>query len=226
MTKAEVRERITSIGIVPVIRASSAEKAFLAVDALQNGGIPVVEVTLTVPGAERVIESLRKRFDGDLLVGAGTVLNAESAKRCLQAGAQFIVAPGFNAGTVAFVNSEEILIVAGGLTPTEILAAWESGSGLVKVFPCNAVGGPSYIKSLKGPFPQIPFIPTGGVNLQTAADFIRAGSEALGVGGELVPASALDSGKPEVITGLAKQFMQIVQEARSSKSAATAVKQA
>ena len=222
MTKAEVRQKITSIGIVPVIRASSAQKAFMAVDALQTGGIPVVEVTLTVPGAEQMIEALRKEFDGALLVGAGTVLNAASAERCLNAGAQFIVSPGFNAPTVEFVKARDVLVMAGALTPTEILTAWESGADIVKVFPCNAVGGASYIKSLRGPFPQIPFIPTGGVNLQTAADFILAGSEALGIGGELVSASALDSGMPEVITGLAKQFMQVVQEARGSK--ATAVK--
>jgi 2-dehydro-3-deoxyphosphogluconate aldolase/(4S)-4-hydroxy-2-oxoglutarate aldolase len=224
MTKAEARQQIASIGIVPVIRASSAEKALVAVDALRDGGISVVEVTLTVPGAERVIEGLRKQFEGVLLVGAGTVLNPESAKRCLDAGAQFIVAPGLNTATIAFVNSQKVLMVAGGLTPTELLAAWESGSDLVKVFPCSAVGGASYIKSLKGPFPQIPFIPTGGVNLQTAADFIQAGSEALGIGSELVPASALDSGKPEVITALAKQFMEIVQEARSSKATATSIR--
>lgn len=222
MTKAEVRQQIASIGIVPVIRASSAQKAFMAVDALRHGGIAVVEVTLTVPGAEQVIEALRKNFDGSLLVGAGTVLNAASAERCLNAGAQFIVSPGFNAATVDFAKARDVLVMAGALTPTEILTAWESGTDIVKVFPCNAVGGASYIKLLKGPFPQIPFIPTGGVNLQTAADFIHAGSEALGIGGELVSASALDSGRPEVITGLAKQFMQIVQEARNSR--ATAVK--
>lgn len=216
MTRTEVRQWITSIGIVPVIRAATAQKAFVAVDALQNAGISVAEITMTVPGAEQVIEELRKKFDGVLLVGAGTVLNPASAERCLNAGAQFIVSPGFNAATVDFVKAREVLVMAGGLTPTEILAAWESGADLVKVFPCNAVGGASYIKSLKGPFPQVPFVPTGGVNLQTAADFIHAGSEALGIGGELVSASALEAGKPEVITGLAKQFMQIVQEARNS----------
>ena len=220
MTKAEVRQKITSTGIVPVIRASTAEKAFMAVDALQTGGISVVEVTLTVPGAEQVIKALRKKFDGVLLVGAGTVLNPASAECCLNAGAEFIVSPGFNPATVDFVKARKVLVMAGGLTPTEILAAWESGSDFVKVFPCNAVGGASYIKSLKGPFPQIPFIPTGGVNLQTAADFILAGSEALGIGGELVSASALDSGKPEIITGLAKQYLQIVQDARRSRGAA------
>ena len=219
MTRTEVRQQITSIGIVPVIRASTAQKAFVAVDALQNGGISVVEITMTVPGAEQVIEELRKKFHGVLLVGAGTVLNAASAERCLNAGAQFIVSPGFNAATVDFVKARRVLVMAGALTPTEIMAAWESGADLVKVFPCNAVGGANYIKSLKGPFPQIPFVPTGGVNLQTAADFIRAGSEALGIGGELVPASTLEADKPEVITGLAKQFVQIVQEARNSKGA-------
>jgi 2-dehydro-3-deoxyphosphogluconate aldolase / (4S)-4-hydroxy-2-oxoglutarate aldolase len=217
MTKAEIRERLISIGIVPVIRASTAPKAMMAVEALQKGGIPIVEVTLTVPGAEKVIESLRRNSDSTLLVGAGTVMDNKDAKRCLDAGAQFIVAPGFDAATVSFVNSQQILMIAGALTPTEIIAAWKSGSDLVKIFPCSAVGGASYIKALKGPFPQIPFIPTGGVNLQTAASFIQAGAEALGIGGELVPASALNSGKPEVITDLAKQFVQLVQTARSSK---------
>jgi 2-dehydro-3-deoxyphosphogluconate aldolase / (4S)-4-hydroxy-2-oxoglutarate aldolase len=219
MTKAEIRERIISIGIVPVIRASTAPKAMMAVEALQKSGIPIVEVTLTVPGAEKVIGSLRTNSDSTLLVGAGTVLDVEDAKRCLDAGAQFIVTPGFDAATVSFVNSQQILMIAGALTPTEIIAAWKSGSDLVKIFPCSAVGGASYIKALKGPFPQIPFIPTGGVNLQTAASFIQAGAEALGIGGELVPASALNSGKPEVITDLAKQFVQVVQAARSSKVA-------
>lgn len=214
MTKAEVRRQIISLGIMPVIRASTAEKAFTAVDALRNGGISVVEVTLTVPGAEQVIKALRKQFNSALLVGAGTVLNVESAKRCLDAGAQFIVSPGFNAATVDFAKTRDILVIPGALTPTEIVAAWESGADMIKVFPCNAVGGPAYIKSLKAPLPQIPLVPTGGVNLQTAADFIKAGSEALGIGGELVVASALDSGKPEMITGLAKQFMEIVNEAR------------
>jgi 2-dehydro-3-deoxyphosphogluconate aldolase/(4S)-4-hydroxy-2-oxoglutarate aldolase len=224
MTKTEVRSQISEIGIVPVIRASTAPKAFMAVEALRKGGIPIVEVTLTVPGAEEVIESLRKNGDAVLLVGAGTVVGAQEASRCIEAGAQFIVSPGFDAATVNFVNSQKVLMIPGALTPSEILAAWKSGADVVKIFPCSSVGGASYIKALKAPFPQIPFIPTGGVNLKTAADFIHAGSEALGIGGELVPASALDSGNTEVITELAKQFMQIVQEARSSKARASAVK--
>jgi 2-dehydro-3-deoxyphosphogluconate aldolase / (4S)-4-hydroxy-2-oxoglutarate aldolase len=222
MTKTDVRARLIATGIVPVIRAASAQKALLAADALYQGGIPVVEVTLTVPGAETAIESLRKNFGADLLVGAGTVLDADDAKRCLDSGAQFIVSPGLDRATIGFVNSKDILMIAGALTPTEVITAWKHGSDLVKIFPCSAVGGAGYIKALKGPLPQIPLIPTGGVNLQTAADFIRAGSEALGIGGELVQASALDAGTPNVITALAKQFLEIVQAARSSRANATA----
>jgi 2-dehydro-3-deoxyphosphogluconate aldolase / (4S)-4-hydroxy-2-oxoglutarate aldolase len=222
MTKADVRQRLIGTGIVPVIRASSAQKALLAADALYQGGIPVVEVTLTVPGAETAIESLRKNFGADLLVGAGTVLDVDDARRCLDSGAQFIVSPGLDRATIGFVNSKEILMIAGALTPTEVVTAWKHGSDLVKIFPCSAVGGAGYIKALKGPLPQIPLIPTGGVNLQTAADFIRAGSEALGIGGELVAAAALDAGTPNVITALAKQFFEIVQAARGSRVNATA----
>jgi len=223
VTKTEVKIRITSTGIVPVIRASTARNALMAVDALYKGGISVAEITLTVPGAEKVIESLRKNFGAELLVGAGTVVDVEGAQRCLDAGAQFIISPGFDAATVEFVKSQEIVMIAAALTPTEIMAAWKSGADLIKVFPCNAVGGPTYIKSLKGPFPEIPLIPTGGVNLETAADFIGAGSAALGVGSELVPASALDSGKPAVIAELAMQFLEIVREARGLKATASAV---
>ena|ERR1700694_1778353 len=223
MTKSEALVRIVSTGIVPVIRASSPQKALMAVDALYASGISVIEITLTVPGAEKVIESLCSSFGADLLVGAGSVLNVESAKRCLAAGAQFIVSPGLNVATVEYAKSQGVLMMPGALTPTEVMAAWDAGADLVKVFPCNSVGGASYIKALKGPFPQIPFIPTGGVNLKTAADFIHAGSEALGVGGELVLASALDSGTPQLITELGKQFLQIVQTARNSKLAELAV---
>lgn len=223
MTRTEAKLRITSTGIMPVIRASMAQKAFMAVDALYKGGISVAEITLTVPGAEKVIESLRKNFGAELLVGAGTVVDVEGAQRCLDAGAQFIVSPGFDAATVEFVKAQKIVMIAAALTPTEIVTAWKSGADLIKVFPCNAVGGPAYIKSLKGPFPEIPLIPTGGVSLETAADFIHAGSAALGIGSELVPASALDSGKTGVITELAMQFLEIVREARGLKATASAV---
>ncbi len=220
MNREEVRLKIAAAGIIPVIRASTAKKALMAVEALRNGGISIIEVTLTVPGAEMVIESLC-RDSAIGFVGAGTVTDVEGAKRCLDAGAQFIVSPGLDAETLGFVTSKKVLMIAGALTPSEILAAWKAGADLVKIFPCNAVGGASYIKSLRGPFPQIPFIPTGGVNLKTAADFILAGSVALGIGNELVPASALENGRLNEITELAQQFMQIVREARNSAAAAS-----
>lgn len=223
MTKTDAQQTITSTGIVPVIRASSARKALMAVDALREGGICIVEVTLTVPGAEKVIEALRKGDANGLLVGAGTVTDVEGAKRCLDAGAQFIVSPGWDAGTVDFAKSRDVLMIAGALTPTEILAAWKSGADLIKIFPCSSVGGANYIKSLRGPLPDIPLIPTGGVNLQTAASFIHAGAEALGVGSELVPSSALDAHNPGVISGLAKQFIEIVREARGMNEVAAGV---
>src|SRR6266404_6275477 len=218
MNKTEARKWLVSIGIVPVIRASSAQQALAAIDAVAKGGISVLEVTMTVPGANKVIEDVRKSMGDDVLVGAGTVLNAEAARQSLDAGAQFLVSPGFNEPTVAFARSQDVLMVAGALTPTEVISAWSAGADLVKIFPCSAVGGASYIKSLKGPLPQIPLIPTGGVNLKTAADFIKAGSEALGIGGELILASALKAGTPQVISDLARQYLAIIQEARNSEN--------
>jgi 2-dehydro-3-deoxyphosphogluconate aldolase/(4S)-4-hydroxy-2-oxoglutarate aldolase len=192
MTKQEVSNRIMEIGVVPVVRASSAKQAMLAAEAVCAGGIPIVEVTMTVPGAIEVIAELSKSMGSEVLIGAGTVLDAETAQHCLDAGAEFIVSPGFNLETVKFVNRAGKLMMAGALTPSEVIAAWKAGSDFVKIFPCGAVGGAKYIKALKGPLPQIPMIPTGGVNLTTAADFILAGAAALGIGGELVSASALE----------------------------------
>jgi 2-dehydro-3-deoxyphosphogluconate aldolase/(4S)-4-hydroxy-2-oxoglutarate aldolase len=213
--KNKVRSRIEEIGIVPVVRASSAREACLAAEAVCKGGIPIVEITLTVPGAVEVIRELAKSCGKEILIGAGTVLNAEDARRCLDAGAQFLVTPGFNRATVEFAAREAILIMAGALTPTEIMEAWSAGSDFVKVFPCGQVGGAKYIKAVKGPLPQIPLIPTGGVNLHTAAEFIEAGAAALGIGGELVQAEALKSNKPEIIAELAKKFLEIVATARA-----------
>ncbi|HLX83129.1 MAG TPA: bifunctional 4-hydroxy-2-oxoglutarate aldolase/2-dehydro-3-deoxy-phosphogluconate aldolase [Terriglobales bacterium] len=214
MTKEEVRRRIVDIGIIPVIRASTAEHALMAVESVAAGGIPVVEVTMTVPKALDVIAELAKRSGNELLIGAGTVLDAKAAQRCLDAGAQFLVSPGFDLPTVKFSTSKKILMIAGALTPTEVIAAWNAGSDMVKIFPCGNVGGAKYIRALKGPLPQIPMIPTGGVNLDTAAEFIRAGAEALGIGGELISASLLESRKTLEITNLARRFVSIVQEAR------------
>jgi 2-dehydro-3-deoxyphosphogluconate aldolase/(4S)-4-hydroxy-2-oxoglutarate aldolase len=215
MNKQQVRDKIVEIGVVPVVRASSPAEALLAAQAVCDGGIPLVEITMTVPGAVEVIRELRKSALSGVLVGAGTVLDAETARRCLDAGAEFLVSPGLNVSTVEFALREDKLIMAGALTPTEVITAWNVGADLVKVFPCGQVGGAKYIKALKGPLPHIPLVPTGGVNLNTAAEFIEAGSTALGIGGELVQSDALKSGKPEVIVENARKFLARVREARA-----------
>jgi 2-dehydro-3-deoxyphosphogluconate aldolase/(4S)-4-hydroxy-2-oxoglutarate aldolase len=216
MIKQDVANRIMEIGVVPVVRASSARQAMLAAEAVRAGGIPIVEVTMTVPGAIEVIAELSKSMGSEVLIGAGTVLDANIAQRCLDAGAEFIVSPGFNPETVKFVIQAGKLMMAGALTPTEVIAAWKAGSDFVKIFPCGAVGGSKYIKALKGPLPQIPMIPTGGVNLTTAADFILAGAAALGIGGELVSTSALESGDLAPIVEAARSFVSIVRNARNA----------
>src|SRR5229473_4352123 len=215
MDKQKVRDRIMEIGIVPVVRASSPRDARIAADAVCEGGIPIVEITMTVPGAVDVIRELAKNAGSQVLVGAGTVLNAEAARLCLDAGAQFLVSPGLNLQTVELAVREEMLMMAGALTPTEVMAAWEAGSDFVKIFPCGQMGGAKYIKALRGPFPQVPFVPTGGVNLNSAAEFIEAGAVALGVGGECVQAEALKANKPEIIVENARKFLAIVRQARA-----------
>jgi 2-dehydro-3-deoxyphosphogluconate aldolase/(4S)-4-hydroxy-2-oxoglutarate aldolase len=215
MDKKAIRDRIVEIGIVPVVRAASPREAMVAVEAVSEGGIPIVEVTMTVPGAIEVIRELVKTGASELLIGAGTVLDVETARRCRDAGAQFLVSPGLDLETVAFAVQEQILMMAGALTPTEIITAWKAGSDFVKVFPCGQVGGAKYIKALRGPLPQIPLVPTGGVNLNTAAEFIQAGAAALGVGGELVQAEALRVGKREIIVENARMLLTIVKEARA-----------
>ncbi|HZE27653.1 MAG TPA: bifunctional 4-hydroxy-2-oxoglutarate aldolase/2-dehydro-3-deoxy-phosphogluconate aldolase [Terriglobales bacterium] len=214
MTKQEVADRIVEIGIVPVVRASSPKQAAQAAAAVCAGGIPIVEITMTVPGAIEVIAQLATTAGSQVLIGAGTVLDAETAQRCLDAGAQFLVSPGFDPDTVKLANRLGKLIMAGALTPTEVIAAWKAGSDFVKIFPCGSVGGANYIKALKAPLPQVPMVPTGGINLNTAADFIRAGSAALGIGGELVSASALESGNASAITQAAQSYVAIVRDAR------------
>ena len=214
MDKQKVRDRIVEIGVVPVVRATSPHEALLACEAVCEGGIPIVEITMTVPGALQVICELAKDNAAKILIGAGTVLDVETARRCQDAGAQFLVSPGLNLQTVEFAVREMMLIMAGALTPTEVITAWNAGADFVKVFPCGQVGGAKYIKALRGPLPQIAMVPTGGVNLNTAADFLEAGAAALGVGGELVQAEALKSGKPEVIIEGARKFVAIVKQYR------------
>ena len=214
MTTEEVRNKILEIGIVPVVRAASAQQAMHAAEAVCAGGIPIVEITMTVPGAINVIAHLVKSMGKDVLIGAGTVLDVEAAGACIDAGAEFLVSPGFDLATVQFAKRQSKLIMAGALTPTEVIAAWKAGSDFVKIFPCGTVGGATYIKALKAPLPQVPMIPTGGVNLNTAADFIQAGAAALGIGGELVSADGLKSGNVKIISEAARLYVDIVREAR------------
>jgi len=213
MRKQEVRSIIEKIGIVPVIRASSAEEARFAADCVAKGGVPIVEITMTVPGAVEVIRELAKSMP-QVLVGAGTVLKEGSVRQCADAGAQFLVTPGFNAPTVAAARELDLLIMVGALTPSEIMAASDSGADFIKVFPCGSMGGPKYIQALRGPFPQVPFVPTGGVNVETAADYIRAGAVALGVGGEMISKDALKARDGDVISKLAALFVDLVRDAR------------
>jgi 2-dehydro-3-deoxyphosphogluconate aldolase/(4S)-4-hydroxy-2-oxoglutarate aldolase len=214
MNKQQVRERLIEIGVIPVVRASSSAQALMAAQAVREGGIPIVEITMTVPGALDVIRELRKASDSSVLIGAGTVLNKKMAQDCVDAGAQFLVSPGLDVPSLEFAQKEGMLMLAGALTPTEVITAWNAGSELVKIFPCGQVGGAAYIKSLKGPLPQVPLVPTGGVNLNTAADFILAGAAALGVGGELVQADALKTGNASMIVENARKFLALVKDAR------------
>jgi len=214
LNKQEVRVWIERLGIVPVVRAGSPEEALFVARAIASGGISVVEITLTVPGAIEVIQNLTKNAP-EIVVGAGTVLNAEAAVKCIDAGAKFLVSPGFNAGSVSVARERGILMMAGALTPTEVMAAWEAGTDFVKIFPCGNLGGPKYIQALKGPFPQVPMVPTGGVNLETAGDYIRAGAAALGVGGELVQKDALKARNAELLSSLAERFVELVRTARN-----------
>ena len=192
----------------------------MAAEAVCAGGISIVEITMTVPGAVGVIRELTKNAGTEILVGAGTVLNAEVARQCVDAGAEFLVSPGFHRGMVEFAAREGKLVMAGALTPTEVITAWEAGADFVKVFPCGNVGGAKYIKALRGPLPQIPLVPTGGVNLETAGDFIEAGAAALGVGGELVAAGALKRGNTEIIVENARKFLAVVRGARAKMASA------
>jgi len=209
MNKADVIKQIREIGIIPVVRATSTDEAMRAIDAIREGGISVLEITMTVPNAFSVIEQVTARFGSDALVGAGTVLDAEDAKSCIASGAKFIVSPALNLDTIAYCREHDVAVMPGALTPTEVVQAWNAGADFVKIFPAGAVGGPGYLKALKAPLPQIELVPTGGVSLKTAADFIKAGAAALGVGSDLL------AGDSSAITERAKQYVEIVRQARS-----------
>jgi 2-dehydro-3-deoxyphosphogluconate aldolase/(4S)-4-hydroxy-2-oxoglutarate aldolase len=214
----DVIRKVGEIGIIPVVRAASVEEANRAVEAICAGGIPVVEITMTVPNAITVIRELVQRRGGDVLIGAGTVTNAEQAESCVRAGAQFLVSPGLSTSVLSVARVNNRLAIPGALTPTELMNAQELGARLIKIFPCGNLGGPKYLKSLKAPFPHAQLIPTGGVNAANAAEFMAAGAYALGVGADLVDAAALREGNLEKITLAAKELVQAVASARPVKA--------
>lgn len=214
MNKSQVLKRIRDVGVIPVVRASSADEAIQVVEAIKAGGVSLLEITMTVPGAVQVIEQLAKRFGDEAIVGAGTVLDPETARACINAGARFIVSPALNLETVTCCGELDVPVMPGALTPTEIVTAWNAGADFVKVFPAGAMGGASYIKSLKAPLPQIDLVPTGGVTLANAGAFIEAGASAVGVGADLVDTKAIRAGQPEKITQAARAFIEAVSNAR------------
>jgi 2-dehydro-3-deoxyphosphogluconate aldolase / (4S)-4-hydroxy-2-oxoglutarate aldolase len=214
VNKAEVCALIKSVGIIPGIRVSSYDEAHFAAEAVTLGGIPIVEITMTVKGAVELISHLVQHHP-KMLVGAGTVLDVETAKKCLDAGASFLTSTGLDLKVVEFAVKEEITVFPGALTPTEVITAWRAGADFVKVFPCAQVGGESYIRALKGPLPQVQMIAAGGVNQQTAANFILAGATAIGVGAELIPIESIERRQSERIKELAHRFVGFVKDARS-----------
>lgn len=217
MTRQEVHDRIEQIGIIPAIRVSAPQDAIFAAETVARSGIPIVEVTMTIPGAIDVIAELA-RSHPEVIAGAGTVLDLETARRCRDSGARFLTSTGLDLELVEFALKHDLVVFPGALTPTEVITAWKAGPDFVKVFPCSAVGGPHYIRALKGPFPHVPFIASGGVNQQTASDFIAAGAVALGIGGELIPHEAIQLRQEHWIGELARRFVAMVTEARSHKA--------
>jgi 2-dehydro-3-deoxyphosphogluconate aldolase/(4S)-4-hydroxy-2-oxoglutarate aldolase len=227
MKKTEVCDLIQNVGVLPAVRVSSAEDAHFAADCVTTGGIPIVEITMTVPEAVSLISHLVSQHR-NLVVGAGTVLDLETARRCVDAGASFLTAPGFDPALVEFAAKEDLAVLPGALTPTEVVMAWRAGGDFVKVFPCAQVGGDKYIKALKTALPQIPLIAAGGVNQQTATHFIMAGATAIGVGNELIPPEAIEMRESARIRELARRFTVFVKEGRdrlppSKEQSATAV---
>jgi 2-dehydro-3-deoxyphosphogluconate aldolase/(4S)-4-hydroxy-2-oxoglutarate aldolase len=222
MTHKQILSFITEVGIVPVVRTTSAESAIRAIEAIYKGGIRAAEITMTVPGAIRALEKVADQFGDKIVLGAGTVLDPETARSCMLAGAEFFVTPSLRLSTIEVAKRYSKVICPGALTPTEVITAWEAGADVVKIFPAGNVGGPKYIKALKGPFPQIEMIPTGGVNLETAGEFLKAGACAVAVGGELVDAKSIKEGRYDVIEQRAKQYLEAVAKARTEMKAATA----
>jgi len=218
MNLEDALKKIGEIGIVPVVRAASYQEAQQAVDAICSGGIPVVEITMTVPNAIGVIREVVRQYGDKVLTGAGTVLNYEQAAECFDSGAEFLVSPGLSVPVLHAAQKFGKLAIPGALTPSEIMAAMREGARAIKIFPCGNLGGAKYIKALKAPFPQADLIPTGGVNLQNAAEYIAAGAYALGAGADLVDLKALREGRGKDVTDMAQKLMQAIRAARQLKS--------
>jgi len=216
MEKREVFNRMMSEGLIPVIRVSSAQEAVDVADAIKEGGITLIEITMSVPGAIDTIKELTQKYKDEIIMGAGTILDPETARAALLAGSQFIVTPTLNLDVIQLAHRYSAVVVPGAMTPTEILTAWNAGADMVKVFPAAQLGGPEYIKAIRGPLPQILLVPTGGVNLQNAGAFIKAGAAALGVGGELVDKKAVKEKKFDIITENTRTFLKVIREARGS----------
>lgn len=210
-TKTEVLRRIRETGLVPVLRAPSASHALSMAKAIAAGGIDVLEIAMTIPNALEVIRTLT-REEPSLLIGAGTVLDPETAQACIAEGAQFVVSPATNLHTIELCRRHSCAVLPGALTPTEVIHAWQAGADIVKVFPCSAMGGASYLRSLKAPLPHVDLIPTGGISLATARDFLEAGAYALGVGADLADPKAIASGTPEKLTEIAQAYRHIVSD--------------
>jgi 2-dehydro-3-deoxyphosphogluconate aldolase / (4S)-4-hydroxy-2-oxoglutarate aldolase len=219
VNKEQVRIQIEKVGIVPAVRVSSREDAIFAATAVYHAGIPIAEITVTVPEAVEVISKLRHDLP-EMIVGAGTVLDKETAQRCVQAGAQFLTSTGLVLEVVEFAKNHGVAVFPGALTPTEVIAAWKAGADFVKVFPCAPLGGDQYIRALKRPLPQVPLIASGGVNQQTASHFILAGAAAVGIGSELLSKDAIRLRKEDQIRELARRFTKMVKDARQRMAAA------
>src|SRR3954452_11962218 len=216
MKSTEILQKLKDIAIVPVVRTTNAESAIRAVEAIAEGGIACAEITMTVQGAIRPLERVADRFGDRILLGAGTVLDPETARACMLAGANFFVTPSLNVSTIELTKRYSKPIFPGALTPTEVLAAWQAGADGIKVFPCSALGGARYIKALKGPFPDIEFVPTGGVNLDTVSEFLAAGCCAVGVGSELVDAKLIGAGKFDALAERARKFQDKVHQFKTT----------
>ena len=214
-TTAQIIERV---GLIPVLRARTAAQAHTVVQAMIAGGVTVVEVTMTVPGAIELLKELKQEYGSRLLLGSGTVTTASEAQSTINAGAEFVVSPSLHPEVIQVTRSNGKLSIPGALTPTEVITAHRAGAEYVKIFPCSAMGGASYLKSLLAPFPFLKLIPTGGVTLETAGTFVQAGARALGVGSDLVNLAAIDAGKPEKITETARAYLKVIADLREKSA--------